>query len=682
MSDISYHGIEIGRIEFDRSVTVQGTLDGERFDVAIPGARLVLSDAIKALIDGQNIAPEPPTDPIPPKEPDQPPPEKEPEPPADPEPPKDKGPTPPVDPKPPVDLPPPPPPAHDDGPHTVTMTVVDKDHTWVATGHVGDDPTVGAVYVPFIEPSTGKLHPGLTAWFYADCCEAGATRIDNAYDFINFRSVTVQRDGVDVPVPPSSKPDGTYDFYRSGRCPAIRYGTQVGWSADKIDWTLLPSYPRDGSKQNPYNDAKHNFGFNGMGTGTTAAMGQGGSRPDLGYLPVWDLAFISDPRDATWAVARRAADHDGWWCPVFASDPATGSILRPADYPMTNFDTGAHSSSWAKNAYPVYGGAYDGDTLTKPKTGLSNISISPYAPNGLHLTAYALVAAMVTGTARDRDHASFWSAFPMFETGAPGYLKSSYVWDPQRRFAWCTRNLFMAAFVSSHPDFFAAELARELPTALAAATHPLGILDTQRAYPRDSVNKGGQVAVAPWMQYYLAIVLDPIQRKLPEWRPFAQFLGRMCVKLCEAGVPFLASIGSLDAVNTEADLKTQTQLTDMHDAAYRSLLRWMYTPDEATAITTGDVAAQVAALQAAAARGVLESGGKWAGKEVGGVIDCIGYPASVDNYATMAMAAFVCAANAGTPGFEQCLAYRAAVPTKADLSTNWIFNLVPREPQP
>lgn len=38
------------------------------------------------------------------------------------------------------------------------------------------------------------------------------------------------------------------------------------------------------------------------------------------------------------------------------------------------------------------------------------------------------------------------------------------------------------------------------------------------------------------------------------------------------------------------------------------------------------------------------------------------------------------AANCGTPGAQACLDYRANVPTKANLRSNFIYNIVPRSP--
>lgn len=678
MSDIIYHGVSIGRIAFDRSVTISGALDGEPFDVAIPCARLILSDAIKALIDGQAPAtPELPTDPIPPKGPDQPPD------------PGDGGepsapPDPPVDPKPPQDLPPPPPPAHDDGPHTVTMTVVDKDHTWSATGHVGDDPGVAAVYVPFIEPTTGKTHPGLTAWFYADGVEAGATRFDNAFDFINIRSIAVTYDGAVVAVPASSKPDGTFDFWRGCRSPMIRYGAQVAWSASRIDWTLLPAWAK--GKQQPYSDAKCDYTFNGLGNASTPAMGQGGSRPELGYLTLTDLAFVTDPNDSTWATVRRTGDHDSVW-PVFWSDPVTGRIVDWTKYPGFTVSPQAQVRAWKNNPLAPYGGAYDGDTLdTKGRTqGQLDASITgcAFVPDAAHLTGYGLLAAMVTHTARDRDHASFWANWPIIEV-APFTKSGALFTGVQRKFAWVARSMFVASYVSADCDYFAAELQRNLPFVTARATNPIGAYDTSHAYSRIAVKDGGQTATAPWMQYYLATVMDAVARKLPQWRPFAQFLGKFMVNWCAHPYTAFAAIGSFDVLNTEADGKTQTQMNDFSEQLRRSLVnRFNWPADQAQALIDARSVDEVFAIAQAMSAAGSEAGIPAAGKCVAGVCDWANaYVASPDAYGAMAQAAMYCAYNAGTPGAIACKAWADKVPTPVQNAANWIFNFTARQPQP
>ncbi|HEX5352511.1 MAG TPA: hypothetical protein VFW60_00365 [Rhodanobacteraceae bacterium] len=552
------------------------------------------------------------------------------------------------------------------GTHLVVMTVADKDHVWHAQAHVGDDPTVAAKVVRFAN-AEGKPHRGLEAWFYADCVEAGATRLDNAYDYINCRSVTVTYDGQDVPVPKSSKKDGTFDFWRGCRCPAIRYGKQVGWNKDKIDWSLLPSYAR--VPQKPWDDSRMDYSFNGMGNATTRTMGQGGARPDLGYMSVWNMAFLTDPSDATWEVVRRIEDHIGWWGMVYTSDPEAGHIVDMYKYPGTSTLPQSQVHAWKNNALVSYGGSYDGDTLIVGKGGprSGHTTASPFIPNGAHLTSYALLAAMITGTARDRDHASFWANWTILEISVPFTMKRGCAIGAQRRFAWCLRDLFMASYVSSDCAYFAKETARNLSLAMAHATNPVGLYDVKLSYPRKSPKDGGAVAAAPWMQYYLATTIDAVSHKLPEWKPFAQFLGKFMANWGKYPFTMLASIGSFNAL----DPKTRQTMDDFPAQAALSLPRFHLTAEQAQAVVSGATVQDVYNAYKAAVP-------TWGGKCVNGVADLIGYLGSPDAYGAMAVAATVAAVNAGVEGADKTLAYMNAMPTKIDYSRDGKFNLVPR----
>ncbi len=553
--------------------------------------------------------------------------------------------------------------------HLVVMTLVDKDHTWIARARVGDDPTVAAKVVTFTD-ADGNPHRGLQAWFYADCVEAGATRLDNAYDYINFRSVTATYDGKNIPVPPSSKADGGFDFWRGCRCPAIRYGKQVGWDASRIDWSLLPSYARD--PQAPWDDSHMDYSFNGLGNATTRTMGQGGARPDLSYMSVWNMAFITNPSDGTWAVIRRTEDHIGGWGMVYVSDPDTGHIVDIHKYPGTTTLPQAQVHNYKNNQLAPYGGSYDGDTLIVGKGGPKSwhTTASPMVPNGAHLTSYALLAAMVTGTARDRDHASFWSNFPLLEISPLETAKGGVALGAQRRFAWCLRNLFMASHISSDTKYFAEETARNLPIAMAHATNPFGIYDVSTSYPRASVADGGQRGTATWMQFYLLTTMDAVAHKNPEWMPFAQFLAKFIATWYTYPFSLVQTVYYIIVKG-----KDGRRMTDFPEMVRESLTLNGFTDANADAlVSAGTVEEAFNAVNAYYAK----SGGKWGGKCVNGVADYLGYIRSPEAYPAMAGAATVCAANTGAPGTDKALAYWKALPTKPNFSRNGKFNLAPR----
>lgn len=565
----------------------------------------------------------------------------------------------------------PPPPIGDDGAHLVVVKIADKDHVWHAQAHVGDDPTVAAKVVRFTD-AAGNPHRGLEAWFYADCVEAGATRLDNAYDYINCKSVTVTYDGQTVRVPLSSKDDGTFDFWRGCRCPAIRYGKQVSFDPSKIDWSLFPSYAL--TPQAPWDDSKMDYSFNGLGCATTRAMGHGGSRPDVSYQPEWNMALLCNQTQEAWEVVRRAEDHIGGWGMVYVSDPDTGHIVNIHKYPGTTTLPQAQVHASKNNVLAPYAGSYDGDTLIPVKDGPRSwrTTKSPMVPNGAHLTAYAMLAAMVTGTARDRDHASFWANWPLLEVG-PQYTASGGVaTGAQRRFAWCLRSMFMASYVSSDRQYFTDEVARNLPIAMAHATNPFGIYDVDTPYPRNKGDQDGYRGAATWMQFYLMTTIDAVWHKLPEWKPFADFLAGFIAECYKHPYSLVQTVYYIMVKNPDG-----TAMTDFTDMMRRGLIANEFTADEAKVIVSAATVED--AFNAVKAHYTKPDGTiTWDGKCINGVADYRGAIHAGDSYPAMAGAATVCAANTGAPGTAKALAYWKALPTKPNFSRDGKFNFKPR----
>ncbi len=556
--------------------------------------------------------------------------------------------------------------------HLVTVTVADKDHVWHAQARVGDDPTVAAKCVRLTD-ADGNRHRGLDAWFYADCVEVGATALDNAYDYINCTAFAVTYDGAKVPVPPSSKKDGTFDFWRGCRCPAIRYGKQVGWDESKIDWSLLPSYARN--PQVPWDDSRMDYSFNGLGNATTRTMGQGGARPDLGYMSVWNMAFLTNPNDATWAVIRRTEDHIGWWGMIYTSDPDTGGIVDIHKYPGTTTLPQAQVHAWENNALVPYAGSYDGDTLIVGSAGPKSwqTTKSRMIPNGAHLTSYALLAAMITGTARDRDHASFWANWPLLEINPKSTASGGVALGAQRRFAWCLRNLFMAGYVSSDRSYFVAETARNLSIAMDHATSPFGIYDVSATYPRNPKDADGYRGMATWQQAYLATTVDAVSNKLPEWKPFARFLAKLITTWYQYPFSLVQTLYFLMVRKPDG-----SRMTDFVEMTRMSLVQNHFTEDEADAIVSAKTVKE--AYDAVKAHYTKPDGTvTWDGKYVDGVADYRGAVHSPDSYPAMQGAATVCAFNSGAPGTDKALAYWKALPTKPDFSRDAKFDLAPRE---
>lgn len=566
------------------------------------------------------------------------------------------------------------------GTHLVVVTVMDgANRTWSAQALVGDDPMVAAKYLKLAN-ARGVEHPGLTAWFYADCVEVGVTRIDCPYDYLNCR-LSVTYDGADVPHAPSSKPGGTVDFWRGCRMPPIRYGKQVGWDASKIDRSLFPSYAWNESQELWAPDATRDYTFNGLGCATTRGMGEAGERADIGYMPQWNMAFLLNPSDETWAVVRRADDHCGKWRAVYFSEPETGSILDRTKVPeQTCFVPQSQVHGWPNNALVPYGGSYDGDKLIPPElTGGADgwakvVSACPNIPNGAHLTAYALLSAMVTGTARDRDHASFWCNFPLFEMNPRTTLREGVTSWTVRQFGWCIRNIFLGAYVSSHTQYFENELNHELEIVNRKFLNgnKYGIMDKYVTYRGiKGTAAEGWMGMPTWQQYYVSMTMDAIAYKRPEWRPFAKYI---------SGLPmlfFTRPYATLGAVSQVFILDPNHHMPDSWDEIlYRSISSY-YGYNEAEARAMINVTSAAEAYRIARAM-YARTGVKWVGKYEKGVCDLHGNPLSVDAHTVDFTAAVVAAYNAGAEGSDEALRYIENLPTKPNFKTNQKYHLVPR----
>ncbi|HET9817699.1 MAG TPA: hypothetical protein VFP92_00855 [Rhodanobacteraceae bacterium] len=554
------------------------------------------------------------------------------------------------------------------GTHAVAVTVTDKNHTWIASASVGDDPATAAIVVPFAD-ADGNPHRGLKAWFYADCVEIGANALTNAYDYINC-VVGVTYDGQAVAIPPSSKADGTVDFWNGCRSPAIRYGKQVGWDASRIDWSLLMNYDRS----NPppaYDDSRADYTFNGRGMAIYDDMNATGERDGIGPFPEWDVRFILNPSDDSWAVVRRAADHEGGWRMVYVSDPDTGGIVDTGKYPDTGTMPQPQSSNWPDNALVPYGGSYDGDTLipaTLDRNGHpKQTSASPFVPNGQHLIRYGMLAAMITGTARDRDHAAFWANWPLLEIN-PAYTASgSVVLGTQRRFAWCLYSMFLASYVSSEPDYFTAQVARALDVANDYPKNPFGVWDT--SCPSSHSGTVGEAAgyrgFGVHQIGYIAMVLDAVAHKLPDWQPLAQYIGTSAVQWFEKPYyPFFVPYKFLcrDPNNT--------LLTDFDEMVRLTLVNQGYTDAQVATILAATTADEVYAV-------IKEKSPTWGGEYVNGVCD-INAGTAPDSSTAKGIAQVIGAANVGTPDIANALATIEALPQPPDYSGTRKYHIAPR----
>lgn len=565
-----------------------------------------------------------------------------------------------------------PPPAVGAGTHVAQASFTDKTKkTWYAAANVGDDLAAAGVWVHFAD-SDGNDHPGVSMMAYANGCEIGAMRCDNAFGYLNIPALTVTYDGTHVDVV-SSKADGTFDFPRGCANAFIEYGKPAPWSADNIDKTLLPNYAP--GQQAPFDDSKKKYGFNGLGLASMPGMDSGGDRVDIGYLPTWVTAFLTNPCDATWAVMWRADKNDGAW-PIFFRRADTGGILDINTYP------GASMLSYGQavftgNPIVAYGGDYDGDTLIPPvldPNGLpAHTTSCPNSPNIAHLTGYGFVSAMVTHSARDRDHASFWGNYVCIGEN-PSYFRSRGVVlnRPQRYFAWGLRSLFMAAYVSSDCDYFSKHVDDQLTLVNTVPQNPYGIADT---FCRGDASPGFD-GYAMWMEDYVTTTLDAVAFKRPEWKPYAKYLASFVPQLLidENGQP--RSIAPLATSYVWSYRKTGEAACLAIPDQYAATLLDSWTTDEISAITTPGLTAQQVHDQIAAHYKRLNQG--WAGQCVNGVCDFMQYVDAAGAYPALIRSRAAVAMSLGCDNADAAWAYCESLPTKPDFSKDWRFNLIPR----
>lgn len=549
----------------------------------------------------------------------------------------------------------------DVGAHLAVVKVRDgAGKVWSAQAHVGDDPKMPAAYVMLVDKA-GNEHPGLTAWFYADGVDVGACRFDNAYDYIHCR-IDVVYDGAPIAVPPSSKADGTVDFWRGCRMPTIRYGVQAPVpSLDDVDWSVLPSYARQA--QAPYNDTYADYTFNGKGLATTPGMGQGGERPDIGYMSQWNMGFLCNGGKADWYIVRQADDWAGVW-PIYYCDPQTGTIIDRRVQTHANF-LPVTQQQYKDNPVVPYAGSHDGNKLIPPSSPWKTTAC-PNVPNGAHLTSYGLLTAMLTGTARDLDHASFWSNYPLMEVGPAYTEKSGVMHGAQRRIAWCLRNIFFASFYSADTEYFSSELNRNLTIANIMPKNPFGIVATLFGYRGKGAARGFK-GMSPWMQAYLAMVMDAVAFKQPEWKPFARFVCSLFLQWHEKPYTPLATLYNLMAVDSAGIL-----LASFDEMVRLSCIQQGWSDTDAQAAVSATTVQQVYDLM------VKNFGNRWSGLIINGVSDYAQYINSPDGYPAGHYAAVIAALNLSLPKAEAAIKYDDLVPTKPDYTKNQKYHFKPR----
>lgn len=527
----------------------------------------------------------------------------------------------------------------------VVITNLNGGAIYTVAAMVGDDATQPSIYLP-LKDSSGNAHPGLTAWFYADGVDVGCTRFDNAYDYLNC-SITVSYDGLIVF---SQSP---VNFYRGCRQKTIRYGAQVPFGP--LDKSLLPNYAP--GQQAAFNDSKKDYTYNGLGMATYKEMGTTGDRADIGYLPTWDTAFVTNSNSETFSVCRRAADNSGVW-PCYWSDPVSGGLIDVIQYP--NATTLPESSgTWKNNPIVLYGGSYDGPILTPPPNK-ERVTGCPYAWDEAHETGYNFLCAMTTGSARDYEHVSFW-ANNVLICFNPTYRQQYGIFQHYqvRGTAWALRSLFLGAYLSSNSGYFSNQLNVMLGLANAIPKNQFGLIDTY--YGETPAPNGPGTATALWEGHYVRFVLDVIAAKLPEWENYAAYLGTLIPQILAGNTYPLATVYSWTAKDSNHNF-----LPSILAMMAISLQGSGWTAAQADAATAiGVTLAQVYAL-------MQERGFQ------GKLGDFLQYDAAAGGYPALVRAAAICAVNAGVTGAEAAWQVCETVPTQPDYSQDWRFNIIPR----
>jgi hypothetical protein len=493
--------------------------------------------------------------------------------------------------------------------------------------HVGEDWTVDGQYCAVYD-STGAPHPGIRCRIYSDCADVGACPGSNALDYAG--TLTVTYDGTPVFGPQAVR------FDRGCMNQTIRYGKQAPWKP--VNPKLFPNYATPSAPLPLNNYSSKDLSYNGFGLYNTTAMGVAGMHENIAFVPGWDVPFVMQPSDESFAVVREAADNSGAWC-IYWIDDNTGNPYDLTQYPQTSM------LPWSQVKFPN-NPIVDYGVVWK-------ISATKGIWDAAHQTAYNFVAAAATGTARDKWHASVHANAPLIASNSFDRQSSGIVAHVQERAtAWGLRSLFLAAHVSSMPDYFAARLDEQRMFAEKLITHPLGF---QATYVTRQ-NEDGSKATAPWEENYTRLVVGVIVGLHPEWQEIQTRLNRWFEIMRK---PYYQLATHYKMGNQNAD---GTPLTTWEDVVTHTLAGEWSDADITTVLSPALNTAQMTAL-------IQKYVPTWPGKV--GDFDA-NYPTSCQDYGAILMAAV--AQNLGDgPEWAVC----QSIPTKPNWALGWQWNVVP-----
>jgi hypothetical protein len=272
---------------------------------------------------------------------------------------------------------------------------------------------------------------------------------------------------------------------------------------------------------------------------------------------------------------------------------------------------------------------------------------------------------MITGTARDRDHAAFWANWPLLEINPAYTATGGVVLGAQRRFAWCLYSMFLASYVSSRPDYFTAQVARQLEIANAYPKNAFGIWDTSCPHKGRGAAKGYR-GFGCHQYGYMAMVLDAVAHKLPAWQPLAQYIGKFAVTWFSH--PYYALFVPYTFVCHDPD---GNLMTDWDEMVRLTLVTRRFTDDQVSAILAATTVDGVYTVIKARIP-------SWKGKFVNGISD-IDAGTSASSSTAKGIAQVIGAYNCGTPGIGNAFSTNEALPTKPNYSANQKYHLVSRK---
>ena len=547
---------------------------------------------------------------------------------------------PPVDvpPPPPVDVPPPPPPTG--GSHIVIVSSTDPTTgiTWYAQATVGEDWTVDGQWIPLTSGST--THTGIAAKIYSDCVDVGADRGDNAYEYLGW-SLSVTYDGAVV------FEQASVNFYRGTLNKTIRYGPQAPWHP--VDLSLFPNWA-NGSPTLP-DLSRGDFSYNGKGSAFYPNMDATGDRGDLGFVPADDVPFCVEPSDATFAPVRKVADNSGAWAICYRNQN-TGQPYEVTDYPNASFIQKGDRTPFAGN----------------PIVTQLGVNSCPLVWDQAHQTGYDFVASAATGTARDRDHVAIQANAAIIGL-SPGYYQANGMFQNRqiRGTAWGMRSIFLGIYLGpvSMRSYFEGQLAFNLTKAEAQPKNAYGLL--QETWTATGFY-GPYTATGTQQGQLLRFVMGVVSYKRPEWRPYAAYLASwLPIVLCRLPTSNANNYPANTIYTTSFLDASKNFLPDYSTILWASLQsNQKWSAADATAYITPGISMDAAyALQ-------VKYG--FANKKG----DMFQYVGAAGGWPAQQRAAVAANVHLGVPYVDACWALMESLPTKPNFSTDWRWNIVPR----